>query len=147
MEEDAPQEEVPDWVVEDGGSEEPTSTTILEGSATSSPVEKEQFFVQAGQQGAGGIPTTNAAIALALGIVGLFLMFFTWIFGICSSIPGVVLAHGAINAIAQHPGHPDQGIAKAALVINWIVIGLTLISIVGVGILVAIIGWELSTWA
>ncbi|MEE2630351.1 MAG: DUF4190 domain-containing protein [Candidatus Thermoplasmatota archaeon] len=147
MEEDAPQEEVPDWVVEDGGSEEPSSTTILEGSAISTPVQKEQVFVQAGQHGTEGIPTTNAAVALALGIVGLFLMFFTWIFGICSSIPGVILAQGAINAIAQHPGHPDQGIAKAALVINWIVIGLTLISIVGVGILVAIIGWELSTWA
>jgi hypothetical protein len=37
------------------------------------------------------------------------------------------------------PGHPDAGMAKAAQVVGWIVIGLTLLGIIGYALLFGVL--------
>ena len=66
----------------------------------------------------GAFPQTQAQLALILSIVSIFLG------GICLAIPSLILANGALNITRQFPGHPDEGSAKTAQVISWIVIGL-----------------------
>ena len=66
----------------------------------------------------GAFPQTQAQLALILSIVSIFLG------GICLAIPSLILANSALNITRQFPGHPDQGSAKTAQVISWIVIGI-----------------------
>ena len=122
MEQDS---EAPDTVVLDG------SPNVSEGAAP------EQIYVQAGQFRPGEMPTTNATVALILTLVGLVAC------GLCTAIPGLILANGALATTNQHPGHPDAGVAKAAQIVGWITIviwGLiillyvALVGIVGVAI-------------
>ncbi|RZD52982.1 MAG: hypothetical protein CXT67_04565 [Methanobacteriota archaeon] len=70
-----------------------------------------------------GVPATSATTALILSILGLVGC------GICTAIPGLIIANQALTITNQYPGHPDGGSAKAAMVISWIVIGLTLVVI------------------
>ena len=72
----------------------------------------------------GGYPQTSAQTALILSIVSIFFG------GICLAIPALIIANGALGITNQIPGHPDTGSAKAAQVISWIIIGLTLLVIV-----------------
>ena len=65
-------------------------------------------------------PATSATVALVLSILGLVGC------GICTAIPGLIIANQALAITDQYPGHPDAGSAKAAKIISWIVIGLTL---------------------
>ena len=65
-------------------------------------------------------PATSATAALILSILGLVGC------GICTAIPGLIIANQALAITNQYPGHPDAGSAKAAMVISWVVIGLTL---------------------
>jgi hypothetical protein len=67
------------------------------------------------------MPTTNAVLALVLGILGLVMC------GICTAVPGLILAQGALATTTQYPGHPDQGVAKAAQIVSWIAIGISLL--------------------
>ena len=67
-----------------------------------------------------GVPATSATTALILSILSIFCG------GICLAIPGLIIANQALAITDQHPGHPDAGSAKAAKIISWIVIGLTL---------------------
>ena len=69
----------------------------------------------------GGFPNTQAQLALILSIVSIFFG------GICLAIPSLILANGALNTARQFPGHPDEGSAKTAQVISWIVIGLSIL--------------------
>lgn len=80
----------------------------------------EVLYVQgmSNPAGIGQYPTTNATVALVLGIVGLMMC------GIFTAIPGLIIANTALATTAQYPGHPDQGIAQAAKILNWITIGL-----------------------
>ena len=48
-------------------------------------------------------------------------------FSCCTAIPGVILAKSAMEVAEQHPGHPDVGMAKAANLISWISIILTIV--------------------
>ena len=73
------------------------------------------------------MPTTNAVLALVLGILGLVLC------SVCTAVPGLILANGALATTSQFPGHPDQGLAKAAQIISWIGIILFLVVIVFYG--------------
>jgi len=41
----------------------------------------------------------------------------------------LIIANQALTITNQYPGHPDAGSAKAAMVISWIVIGLTIVGI------------------
>lgn len=66
-------------------------------------------------------PATSAMTALILGIVGLVMC------GCLTAIPGLFVAYSAKTIVDQSPGHPDKGTTTAALVINWIVVGGTLL--------------------
>jgi hypothetical protein len=121
---------VPDWVSNEV-QEDPPETVILEGSPNVTSQAPQQIFVQ-GQGGPGMImPTTNAILALVLAILGLVMC------GLCTAVPGLILAQGALAITNQHPGHPDQGIAKAAQVVSWIGIGLSLLVLLLYGVLLA----------
>ena len=123
--------EVPEWVSGEV-QESPTETVILEGSPNVTSQAPQQIFVQ-GQGGPGMImPTTNAVLALVLGILGMVMC------GICTAVPGLILAQGALATTSQYPGHPDQGVAKAAQIVSWIAIGLSLLVILFYGVAIAI---------
>ena len=65
-------------------------------------------------------PATSATTALVLSILSIFCG------GICLAIPGLIIANLALAITDQYPGLPDAGSAKAAKIISWIVIGLSL---------------------
>ena len=69
------------------------------------------------------IPTTSAATALWVSILSIFCG------GICLAIPALLIANSALNITKQYPGHPDAATAKTAQIISWVVIGLTILSI------------------
>jgi len=61
--------------------------------------------------GMGMPPTTNAVVALVLAILG-------WVgCGICTSLPGFLVAQSAIKTASSYPNHPDLGLANAA---KWV---------------------------
>jgi hypothetical protein len=60
------------------------------------------------------MPTTNATVALILSIIGLVMC------GLCTAVPGLILANGALEITKQYPMHPDAGVAKAAQVVGWV---------------------------
>ena len=121
---------MPDWVSNEV-PENPHETVILEGSPNVTSQSPQQIFVQA-QGGPGMImPTTNAVLALVLGILGLVMC------GICTAVPGLILAQGALATTTQYPGHPDQGVAKAAQIVSWIAIGISLLVFLAYGALIA----------
>ena len=93
--------------MEDGNP--PPETNIIEG-------QPEVLYVQGvGNQGmVGQYPQTQAVVALVLSIVGLMMC------GLCTSIPGLIMASSALKITKQHPGHPDHGIAQAANIVGWI---------------------------
>lgn len=93
--------------MEDGNP--PPETNVIEG-------QPEVLYVQGvGNQGmVGQYPQTQAVVALVLGIVGLMFC------GLCTSIPGLIMAGSALKITKQHPGHPDHGIAQAANIVGWI---------------------------
>ena len=49
--------------------------------------------------------------------------------GICTGLPGLLLANSALAITNQYPNHPDSGSAKAAMVIGWVVVGLTVVGV------------------
>ena len=67
---------------------------------------------------AGMVPRTKAEIALVLSISGLML------FSICTAIPGLLIANGALATTNQFPNHPEHGIARAAQIISLVTIAL-----------------------
>ena len=70
-----------------------------------------------------GYPPTQATAALILSILGIVMC------GVCTAVPGLILANGALAITKQYPNHPDAGSANAAMIIGWIVIALTLLGI------------------
>jgi ABC-type Fe3+ transport system permease subunit len=48
---------------------------------------------------------------------------------VCTAVPGLILASSSLATAQQYPGHPDEGMAKAAKVVNWIAIGLAIVII------------------
>jgi len=117
---------VPDWVSTEEATE-PPETVILEGSPSVTSQAPQQIFVQ-GHGGPGMImPTTNAVLALVLGILGIVAC------SVCTALPALILANGALTTTSQYPGHPDQGLAKAAQIVAWIGIGLFILMAVVYG--------------
>jgi len=117
---------VPDWVSTEEANE-PPETVILEGSPSVTSQTPQQIFVQ-GHGGPGMImPTTNAVLALVLGILGIVAC------SVCTALPALILANGALTTTSQYPGHPDQGLAKAAQIVAWIGIGLFILMMVVYG--------------
>ena len=124
--------EVPDWVSSDG---QPESEVVLEGSPAVTKEAPQQIYVQGGQYGGPGaiLPTTNAVLALVLSILGIVMC------SVCTAIPGLIVANGALATTNQYPGHPDQGMAKAAQIISWIGIGLFVLVVLFYGALGALV--------
>ncbi len=117
---------MPDWVSTEEANE-PPETVILEGSPSVTSQAPQQIFVQ-GHGGPGMImPTTNAVLALVLGILGIVAC------SVCTALPALILANGALATTSQYPGHPDQGLAKAAQIVAWIGIGLFILMMVVYG--------------
>jgi len=77
----------------------------------------------------GGYPKTSAMTALILSVVGVLFG------GICLAIPALVIANSALAITNQYPGHPDATTAKAAQIISWIIICVTLL-VIFLGIMV-----------
>jgi len=77
---------------------------------------------------------TNAVLAMILAAVSYFMC------GICSAIPAVIMANGALQITSSQPGHPDQGLAKAAQIMGWVMIILTVLAILIWGILIFVVG-------
>ena len=69
----------------------------------------------------GYFPTTNATLALVLSVLGIVGC------SIFTAIPGLIMANIALQTTKSMPGHPDEGIAKAAQVVAWISIGLAVV--------------------
>tara|TARA_B100000676_G_scaffold253662_1_gene259562 strand:- start:209 stop:556 length:348 start_codon:yes stop_codon:yes gene_type:complete len=67
----------------------------------------------------GIFPSTSATTALVLSIIGLVGALFYGL-GLFFSIPSVVIGNKAQQITNQIPGHPDAGVAKAAIVIGWV---------------------------
>ena len=124
--------EVPDWV---SSEDQPESEVVLEGSPSATKEAPQQIYVQGGQYGGPGaiFPTTNAVLALVLSILGIVMC------SICTAIPGLIVANGALATTTQYPGHPDQGMAKAAQIISWIGIGLFVLVVLFYGGLAALV--------
>ena len=116
---------VPDWVMPDSEPEAPQETVIFEGSPnTVEATQPEQIFVHASHGGPAGIyAQTNAVLALVLAILGLVFC------GLCTAIPGLILAQTALAQTEAQPGHPDHGVARAAQIVSWITIGIWVIFI------------------
>ena len=116
---------VPDWVMPDSEPESPQETVIFEGSPnTVEASQPEQIFVHASHGGPAGIyAQTNAVLALVLAILGLVFC------GLCTAIPGLILAQTALAQTEAQPGHPDHGVARAAQIVSWITIGIWVIFI------------------
>ena len=83
-------------------------------------------------------PATSAVAALVLSILGIVGC------GCCTAIPGLIIANNALVITNQYPGHPDAGMAKAAQIVAWIVIGLAIVGILGILIWVLMFGGLLA---
>ena len=101
------------------------------------PQMQGQVMQVQGMQNMGGMPTTNAMLALILAIVSIF------VGGICLSIPSLIIANGALKITSQYPGHPDQSNANIARIISIISIVIYALVIIGYAILfIALIASE-----
>ncbi len=72
----------------------------------------------------GQFPETQATVALVLSILSI-----AFGCGLCTAIPGLMMANTAIETTSQYPGHPDHGMAKAAQVVGWIGIVMGIIAL------------------
>ena len=96
-------------------------------------IQPSQFGGMVQSQHIGVMPSTNAVTALVLSIIGVIGAFFYGL-GIVFSIPGLVIANKARAITTQIPGHPDSGMATAAVVISWIGViigGLYILAVLG----------------
>ena len=110
-------EKAPDWVKQEQANEQPDSTEVFQGMPATGVKAQQQIYVQAGGPMMMA-PQTNAVAALVLSILGVVIC------SVCTAVPGLVLANGALQITRQHPGHPDEGLAKAAQIVAWIAIGI-----------------------
>ena len=111
----------------------PPATNVISGEAQPES-QTEVLYVQgmSNPMNVGQYPQTQAVVALVLSVVGLMMC------GLCTAVPGVIMANTALGTTKQYPGHPDQGLANAAKIIGWISIGLT-IAFVGLYLFIIII--------
>ena len=80
------------------------------------------YQAQQGMMMGAAWPATSASVALALSIISSISI----ICGGCLlAIVALILAYNARSVVRQYPGHPDTGSTTAAIVISWIVIGLS----------------------
>jgi len=95
----------------------------IEGEVPWSQPSQNSNPVQVQGYSAAPFTQTNATLALILAAVSYFMC------GICTAIPAVIMANGALAITTSQPGHPDQGLAKAAQILGWVMIVLTALGI------------------
>ena len=102
----------------------PPETNVISGQAQPAS-QGDVVYVQGmnNPMNAGQYPQTQAVVALVLSVVGLMMC------GLCTAVPGVIMANTALGTTKQYPGHPDQGLANAAKIIGWISIGLWVVGL------------------
>ncbi|MDC0149399.1 DUF4190 domain-containing protein [Candidatus Poseidoniales archaeon] len=102
----------------------PPETNVISGQAQPAS-QADVVYVQGmnNPMNAGQYPQTQAVVALVLSVVGLMMC------GLCTAVPGVIMANTALGTTKQYPGHPDQGLAKAAQIVGWISIGLWVVGL------------------
>ena len=99
------------------------------------PMKNSSSSVQvSGNSVMGQYTETNAVLAMVLAAISYFLC------GICSAIPAVIIANGALQITSNQPGHPDHGLARAAQIMGWIVIGLKIAAILFYILLFVVLG-------
>ena len=99
------------------------------------PMKNSSSSVQvSGNSMMGQYTETNAVLAMVLAAVSYFLC------GICSAIPAVIIANGALQITSNQPGHPDHGLARAAQIMGWIIIALTIALILFYILLFVVVG-------
>ena len=112
----------------------PPATNVISSGEAQPESQTEVLYVQgmSNPMNVGQYPQTQATIALVLSIVGLMMC------GLCTAVPGVIMANTATKTTQQYPGHPDQGMPTASKIIGWITIGLW-IAIIGFYLLMAVV--------
>jgi len=98
------------------------------------PEKNAGSTVQVQNYSVGQFTQTNATIALVFAALSYFGC------GICTAIPAIIMANSALIITQSQPGHPDQGLAKAAQILGWVVIVLTVVGILGWIILIGLVG-------
>ncbi|DAC33613.1 MAG TPA: hypothetical protein HA356_00040 [Candidatus Poseidoniaceae archaeon] len=82
---------------------------------------------------------TQAQVALIISIVSLISGVFLGGLGFLLSPISLILANKALQITKASPGHPDHGIARAAQILSGIMVGLLVLSIVLLGLFVAML--------
>ena len=102
----------------------PPETNVISGQAQPAS-QGDVVYVQGmnNPMNAGQYPQTQAVVALDLSVASLMMC------GHRTAVPGVIMANTALGTTKQYPGHPDQGLAKAAQIVGWITIGLWIVII------------------
>ena len=74
-----------------------------------------------------GVPVVGQFFPPTSAVVALVLACLSFVFcGIFMSIPALIMAGQALQITSSMPGHPDHGTAKAAQIVAWVNIGLTI---------------------
>ena len=106
-----------------GGIPNPEGPEVLYVQGVSNPAAVGQY------------PQTQAVVAMVLSVMSIAAGC-----GLCTAIPGLMMANTALETTSKHPGHPDQGVAKAAQVMGWIGIVLGIIGLILVVLYFIVIG-------
>ena len=108
-----------------------------QSEGTPNPEGLEVLYVQGVSNPAavGQYPQTQAVVAMVLSVMSIAAGC-----GLCTAIPGLMMANTALEITSKHPGHPDQGVAKAAQVMGWIGIVLGIIGLILVVLYFIVIG-------
>ena len=110
-------DDIPDWVKSELNPEHSEAVPVFDGSPTIEGIEGNQIFLNTGQEGELGIfPGTKAGVALILSIVGLLVC------NIITAIPALILSYKSLKITKDYPDHPEDGVARAAMIISWITI-------------------------
>ena len=78
-----------------------------------------------------GVPVVGQFYAPTSATVALVLACLSFVFcGVFMSIPALIMASQALQITSSMPGHPDHGTAKAAQIVAWVNIGLTILVVI-----------------
>ncbi|MCS5535263.1 MAG: hypothetical protein NZ802_05370 [Candidatus Poseidoniales archaeon] len=78
-----------------------------------------------------GVPVVGQFFPPTSAVVALVLACLSFVFcGIFMSIPALIMAGQALQITSSMPGHPDHGTAKAAQIVAWVNIGLTIAGVI-----------------
>lgn len=111
------------------GQSGPVQNQMIQGQVPTVPTVPNYATPMTGGGLHGPPPSTNAAVALVISLVGIVGGLFFMIPALFS-IVSLLMANSALKITAQYPNHPDHGVAKAAQILSIIVIGIMLVVVV-----------------